>query len=71
MALVAFSWLLQGGFQAAVGDIVSALPLREGLKLTHQVGILAGHTYVFLQDYWPREMWSTTGKGEIRTPGFV
>ncbi|WVQ65354.1 uncharacterized protein L199_003530 [Kwoniella botswanensis] len=56
LCLVAFSWLLQGGFQAAIGDIV---------------GILAGHTYVFLQDYWPREMWSTTGKGEIQTPAFV
>ncbi|ORX37185.1 Derlin [Kockovaella imperatae] len=54
--LVAFSWLLQGGFEAAVGDIV---------------GILAGHTYVFLQDYWPREMWSESGKGEIRTPAIV
>ncbi|KAI9634773.1 Derlin [Dioszegia hungarica] len=53
LCLVAFSWLLQGGFQAAIGDIV---------------GILAGHTYVFLQDYWPREMWSRTGKGEVQTP---
>ncbi|KAK1925644.1 Derlin [Papiliotrema laurentii] len=56
LCLVAFSWLLQGGFDAAIGDIV---------------GILAGHTYVFLQDYWPREMWSTSGKGEIRTPALV
>ncbi|WWC88404.1 uncharacterized protein L201_003315 [Kwoniella dendrophila CBS 6074] len=56
LCLVAFSWLLQGGFQAAIGDII---------------GILAGHTYVFLQDYWPREMWSTTGKGEIQTPALV
>ncbi|OCF39692.1 derlin-2/3 [Kwoniella heveanensis CBS 569] len=56
LCLVAFSWLLQGGFEAAIGDIV---------------GILAGHTYVFLQDYWPREMWSTTGKGEIQTPAPV
>ena len=36
-----------------------------------QVGILAGHTYVFLQDYWPREMWSESGKGEIKTPAIV
>ncbi|GFZ50597.1 hypothetical protein JCM24511_08355 [Saitozyma sp. JCM 24511] len=56
LCLVAFSWLLQGGFQAALGDIV---------------GILAGHTYVFLQDYWPREMWSTTGKPEVQTPAVV
>ncbi|KAK8858837.1 hypothetical protein IAR55_003067 [Kwoniella newhampshirensis] len=56
LCLVGFSWLLQGGFQAAIGDIV---------------GILAGHTYVFLQDYWPREMWSTTGQGEIQTPAPV
>ncbi|CAD6587645.1 MAG: hypothetical protein TREMPRED_004816 [Tremellales sp. Tagirdzhanova-0007] len=56
LCLVGFSWLLQGGFHAAVGDIV---------------GILAGHTYVFLQDFWPREMWSRTGKGEVRTPAFV
>ncbi|WVO14298.1 hypothetical protein L204_101930 [Cryptococcus depauperatus] len=35
------------------------------------VGMLAGHTYVFLQDYWPREMWSRTGRPEIRTPAFM
>ncbi|BEJ12552.1 hypothetical protein CspHIS471_0210120 [Cutaneotrichosporon sp. HIS471] len=53
--LVAFSWLLQGGFDAALGDIL---------------GILAGHTYVFLQDYWPREMWSS-GQGEVVTPAIL
>ncbi|OXG26318.1 derlin-2/3 [Cryptococcus neoformans Bt120] len=56
MALVLFTWVFQGGVRAAVPDIV---------------GALAGHTYVFLQDYWPREMWSTTGRPEIQTPGFV
>ncbi|EIW67503.1 derlin-2/3 [Tremella mesenterica] len=56
ICLVGFSWLLQGGFQAAVGDLV---------------GMLAGHTYVFLQDYWPREMWSKTGEPEVSTPAFV
>ncbi|RSH78344.1 uncharacterized protein EHS24_002064 [Apiotrichum porosum] len=55
LCLVAFSWLLQGGFEAAMGDIV---------------GILAGHTYLFFQDYWPREMWSD-GEGEIKTPAIV
>ena len=41
------------------------------MKLNAQVGILAGHTYVFLQDYWPREMWSRTGKGEVQTPALL
>ncbi|TXT15541.1 hypothetical protein VHUM_00044 [Vanrija humicola] len=35
------------------------------------LGIAVGHVYVFLQDFWPREMWSSTGKGSIKTPQFV
>ncbi|KAL1413659.1 hypothetical protein Q8F55_001438 [Vanrija albida] len=54
--LVGLSWFLHGGFNDAISDIL---------------GILVGHTYIFLQDYWPREMWSTTGKGSIETPRFV
>lgn len=30
ICLVAFSWLLQGGFQAAIGDIVSSRVLYTG-----------------------------------------
>jgi hypothetical protein len=36
-----------------------------------QVGILAGHTYYFLQDIWPKEVWSVTGKPTIVTPHIV
>lgn len=80
---MAFSWLLQGGFDAAIGDIVrdslrpraadtkSLMSFVVMLLTIEQIGILAGHTYVFLQDYWPREMWSTTGQGEIKTPRIV
>ena len=73
LCLVGFSWLLQGGFHAAVGDIVSLCHAGQSPRLLQatQVGILAGHTYVFLQDFWPREMWSRTGKGEVRTPAFM
>nr|ODN91595.1 derlin-2/3 [Cryptococcus depauperatus CBS 7855]ODN91800.1 derlin-2/3 [Cryptococcus depauperatus CBS 7841] len=56
ISLIAFTCVFQGGLKAAIPDIV---------------GMLAGHTYVFLQDYWPREMWSRTGRPEIRTPAFM
>ncbi|GMK59163.1 hypothetical protein CspeluHIS016_0701780 [Cutaneotrichosporon spelunceum] len=53
--LVVFSWILSGELKGALGDIL---------------GILAGHTYIVLQDFWPREMWSS-GEGVIVTPGIL
>ncbi|WVQ73474.1 hypothetical protein IAR50_003046 [Cryptococcus sp. DSM 104548] len=56
ISLIIFTWMFQGGYRAAIPDMV---------------GMLAGHTYVFLQDYWPRELWSISGNPEIQTPAFV
>jgi len=56
IALVAFSWVMNGGYQAAIGDMV---------------GIVAGHAYYFLQDVLPRELYHPTGKGPLTAPGVL
>jgi hypothetical protein len=46
--------------------------IAETLASRIQVGAVAGHTYYFLMDVWPREMWypgaSRVERGEVQGP---